>query len=159
MEINDLLERYSEEREKQIRAIYGSIFILQNRLQTVFDKLDPYITAKQFMLLVILNQSPGENTFTHLGKLLGCSRQNVKKLAISLEKNGFVTIGQSERDKRSATINMTKKTLKYFDQVLEEHRKLLYQLFDDYTDEEINQLFYTLTKMYAGIDTFEMERG
>ncbi|MBC1991092.1 MarR family transcriptional regulator, partial [Listeria seeligeri] len=93
MEISDMIKNFADKRDNQVRGIFASIFILQNRLQTVFDKADEYLTLKQFMLLTMIRFSHDEKTtFTHLGNLLGSSRQNAKKLALSLEKKGFIRI-------------------------------------------------------------------
>lgn len=61
------------------------LFILTNKLQTLFDSRIPDVTLKQFMLLSLLHQADEPQTLTQLGDLLGCSRQNVKKLAQGLQ--------------------------------------------------------------------------
>ena len=65
-------------------------------MQTIFDKNIPELSLKQFMLLSVARQSEKPLTFTGLGNLLGCSRQNVKKLADVLLKKGFIDIRQSD---------------------------------------------------------------
>ena len=102
MQITDLIRRFQGTREKQEKAVFSTLCIAENRLQTVFDKSSPDITLKQFMLLTMVRQSKDRLTFTQLGKLLGCSRQNIKKLAAVLEQKGFVTILQNTDDKRAA---------------------------------------------------------
>ena len=81
MRIQELITRFSDTRENQQKAIFSTLFIAGNRLQTVFDNHIPEISLKQFMLLSIVRQSSEQLTFTQLGDILGCSRQNVKKLA------------------------------------------------------------------------------
>ena len=66
-----------------------------NQLQTIFDSRIPALSLKQFMLLSVARQAGEPMTFTQLGALLGCSRQNIKKLAEALVKKGFVTIRRS----------------------------------------------------------------
>lgn len=79
MNIEDLIENYSDSAQKQSRAIFSSIFIIGNKLQTIFDNNIPEISLKQFMLLSMIRQSEIPLTLTQLGNLLGCSRQNIKK--------------------------------------------------------------------------------
>ena len=50
MEITDLIQRFSDSKEKQEKAIFSTLFIAGNRLQTLFDSSIPQITLKQFML-------------------------------------------------------------------------------------------------------------
>ncbi|MCU6761754.1 transcriptional repressor MprA [uncultured Roseburia sp.] len=155
MDINDLIKRFSDTTENQCKAIFSSLFIAGNKLQTIFDNHIPEISLKQFMLLTMIKQSQEQLTFTQLGKLLGCSRQNVKKLAFTLEKKGFVFITKSENDARALTIHSTKKLDKFFETVFISYQEDLHYLFDIYTEKEIQQLFNLMMKLYAGIDNLE----
>ena len=89
--------------------MFSTLCIAENRLQTIFDKSSSGITLKQFMLLTMVRQSEERLTFTQLGDLLGCSRQNIKKLAAVLEQKGFVTIIQNENDKRASFLLPTER--------------------------------------------------
>ena len=95
MNFNDLIAKFSNTAENQQKAIFSTLFIAGNKLQTLFDKHIPEISLKQFMLLSIVRQSEEQLTFTQLGNILGCSRQNIKKLADVLMKKGFITIQRS----------------------------------------------------------------
>ena len=155
MELNDLIQKFSHSSENQIKAIFSTLFIAGNRLQTLFDHHIPEITLKQFMLLTMIRQSEEQLTFTKLGELLGCSRQNVKKLAQALEKKGFVAIRQSSADVRASTIEPTDKMKDYFDNIFASYQTQLKYLFEDYSEEEIKQLFQLLMRLYGGIDHLE----
>lgn len=152
MQITDLIEQFSISREKQSKAIFSTLFIAQNKLQTIFDNEDENITLKQFMLLTMVRRSPEPLTFTQLGGLLGCSRQNIKKIASVLELKGFVEIKKSPSDSRACAISATDKLELYFDEAAEHHQKMLGVLFQQYTDEELKQLFDLLMRLYSGID-------
>ena len=62
MELRDLILRFSDSRENQCKAIFSTLFIAGNRLQTVFDKNVPEISLKQFMLLTMVRQSKEQHT-------------------------------------------------------------------------------------------------
>ena len=98
MNLDDLTAKFSSSTENQRKAIFSTLFIAGNKLQTLFDNYIPEVSLKQFMLLSIVRQSKEPLTFTQLGNLLGCSRQNIKKLANVLMKKGFITIQQSPHD-------------------------------------------------------------
>ena len=83
MDFYDLTAKFSSSTENQRKAIFSTLFIAGNKLQTLFDNRIPEVSLKQFMLLSIVRQSKEQLTFTQLGNLLGCSRQNIKKLADS----------------------------------------------------------------------------
>lgn len=153
--IPKLTARFSDTTEKQRKAIFSTLFIAGNRLQTLFDKHIPQVSLKQFMLLAIVRQSEEQLTFTQLGDILGCSRQNIKKLAEILEKKGFISIRQSPDDSRAMCIVPTEKMYQYFENDFCEYQEELKYLFEVYTDEEVETLFVLLSKLYAGIENLE----
>lgn len=155
MNIEELILRFSDTSEQQERAIFSSLFILGNRLQTLFDNHIKDISLKQFMLLSLIRNSKEELTFTQLGNLLGCSRQNVKKLACALEEKGFINIMKSSSDARALSARVTKKTKEYWEKEFLKHQQELSFLFEVYTREEIAMLFQLLMKLYSGIDHLE----
>lgn len=155
MDLNDLTAKFSSSTEDQRKAIFSTLFIAGNKLQTLFDNRIPEISLKQFMLLSIVRQSETPLTFTQLGELLGCSRQNIKKLADVLAKKGFVAIQQSPHDPRAICICLTEKANDYFFNVFSEYQKELKYLFEVYTDREIEALFLLLSKLYAGIENLK----
>ena len=152
MNIDDLTSRFSDSTENQRKAIFSTLFIAGNRLQTLFDNNIPEVSLKQFMLLSIVRQSKEQLTFTQLGDLLGCSRQNIKKLANVLMKKGFITIQQSPNDTRAMCICPTEKVNRYFANDFSKYQEDLKYLFEVYTDKEIGTLFILLSKLYAGIE-------
>lgn len=155
MNLNELITRFSSSTENQEKAIFSTLFIAGNKLQTIFDNRIPEVSLKQFMLLSIVRQSKEQLTFTQLGNLLGCSRQNIKKLADVLMKKGFITIQQSPHDTRAMYIRPTEKVSNYFADDFLKYQEELRYLFEVYTDEEIETLFILLSKLYAGIENLE----
>ena len=153
--LRDLVTRFSCTTENQRKAIFSSLFIVANKLQTIFDNHIPQISLKQFMLLSIVRQSKELLTFTQLGNILGCSRQNIKKLAEILEKKGFVIIQKSPYDTRAMCICPIDKVNDFFDKDFLKYQEELQYLFEVYTDEEIEMLFILLSKMYVGIENLE----
>lgn len=155
MELQDLITRFSSSRELQVKAIFSSLFIVGNKLQTFFDNDASEVTLKQFMLLTMIHQSKKPLTFTQLGSLLGCSRQNIKKIAQVLEQKGYVNIKKSEIDSRASCLEPTKKMNSYFDEVALLHTKQLQGIFCLYSDEEIEQLFSLFMKMHQSMEFIE----
>lgn len=155
MNLDVLSAKFSNSTEGRRKAIFSTLFIAGNKLQTLFDHRIPQVSLKQFMLLSLVRQSEEQLTFTQLGELLGCSRQNIKKLADVLRKKGFITIGQSPQDPRAMCIYPTEKVNEYFINEFSKYQEELKYLFEVYTDQEIETLFLLLTKLYAGIENLE----
>ena len=61
MNVADLITRFSDTTEKQRKAIFSTLFIAGNRLQTLFDNHIPELSLKQFMLFVLIRQSPQDS--------------------------------------------------------------------------------------------------
>lgn len=150
-----LIQKFSDTPEHQERAVFNTLFIVSNRLQTLFDSHIPELSLKQFMLLSVARHSEKPLTFTALGNLLGCSRQNIKKLASALEKKGFVTILSSPEDSRALCLHPTEKTRRYFEEDFLDYQKELRYLFEVYTEEELSTLFCLFMKLYKGIEHLE----
>jgi DNA-binding MarR family transcriptional regulator len=79
---------------------------------------------------------------TSCGELLGCSRQNIKKLAVALEKKELITISRNKKDRRRTDLCLTEKGESYFQSVAKLHDEALHSIFEGYTDDENNEFFY-----------------
>lgn len=155
MEFERLAREYSKSEDKRRMAIFASIFIQQNKLQTACDKLDAEITMKQWLLLAMAGTSKEPKTLTQLGELMGCSRQNVKKLALSLEKKGFLKVEQNPADSRAVCLLLDEKMKAYTGRVGVQQMKVLELLFADFSDEELCQLYDGVMKLYHGLERVE----
>lgn len=159
MNLDDLITRFSDTTENRMKAVFSTLFIAGNRLQTLFDKNIPQLSLKQFMLLSLVRQSGEALTFTQSGHLLGCSRQNIRKLADALQKKDFITIRQSPQDPRALCICLTEKGNAYFRNDFPEYQEQLKYLFEVYTDQEIETLSALLSRLYTGIENLEQKAG
>ena len=72
-----------------------------------------------------------------------------------LEKKGFITIQQSPADARAMYICPAKRAEEYFQKEFSAHQKELKYLFEVYTEEELEQLFQLLMRLYAGIENLQ----
>lgn len=155
MDLQQVIQKFSSTREDQQKAIFNTLFILTNRLQTLFDNHIPDITLKQFMLLSLIKECKQPLTLTKLGEMLGCTRQNIKKTAVILEKKGFVNIQQNPNDNRTCTIAATNKLQIFFDTEFLKYQAALQSLYTPYSNEEVATLFQLLTKLYQGINCLQ----
>ena len=92
-------------------------------------------------------------TLTNIGNLMGCSRQNVKKLALALEKKGFVHLQLSNNN--AVLVELTEEVQRYTKEIGERQMKALSLLFSDFSEEEIEQLFFLYSKLYTGLERVE----
>ena len=153
MKMNEVFEEYNCDTQHRIQAIFSSIFVLQNRMQTAGEKIQTEISMKQWLLLAMTSCCPEPRTLTNVGNLMGCSRQNIKKLALALEKKGFVRLLSKENN--SVCIELTDKVEKYSQEIGERNLKTLKLLFEDFNENEIMQLFHLYAKLCAGVERVE----
>lgn len=153
MKMNDIYEDFNCDTQHRIQAIFSSIFILQNRMQTAGEKIQTEISMKQWLLLAIVGCCPEPRTLTSVGNIMGCSRQNIKKLSSVLEKKGFIRL--ISRANNSVCIELTDKANEYGEQMSERHLQTLNLLFGELDDKEIEQLFRLYAKLYAGMERVE----
>lgn len=135
------------------RLIFSELFILQNKIQTNFDKMLGSISSKQFIILVIVVSFPYPPSLTEVAKHAGCSRQNVKKIASVLEKNGFITL-VPEKGTRAIRIVLEQKFYDFYDDFMEKSGVGLEILFDGMTETQIEALFDGLHMVENNIDRF-----
>lgn len=132
--------------------IFGAIFFFANRIQNVGDKLFTEITTKQWFLLISIIRSGVKNpTLTELSKIIGYSRQNVKKLAVHLENAGLVELQKDSRDSRVLRVILTEKCFKYFKSRQEKEEGFLRNLYDGISNEEIEEMFSIMKKIENNI--------
>lgn len=146
------LEMQLDSMQKK-RLIFSELFILQNKIQTKFDKVLGDITSKQFIILVIVQAFPYPPSLTEVAKHAGCSRQNVKKVASVLEKKGFLTL-TSEKESRAVRIVLTQKFYDFYDVFMEKSEEGLDILFQEMDDNRIEDLFSSLHRIEENIDQY-----
>ena len=151
--MNESFEQFNCDTTHRMQAIFSSIFVLQNRMQTAGEKLQTKTSMKQWLLLAMTACCPEPRTLTNIGNLMGCSRQNVKKLALALEKKGFVHLQLSSNN--SVLVELTEDVQRYAEEIGERQMKALSLLFSDFSEEEIGQLFFLYSKLYTGLERVE----
>lgn len=151
--LEQLLDAFDCDAPHRMMALFCNIFIQQNRMQTACEKVQTDITMKQWLLLAMLEQCPEPHTLTNVGRLMGCSRQNVKQLAQSLEHKGYLTIRQGP--KHSLLLSPTEKVAAYSAQMDERRARVLQLLYADFSPAELAQLYALNRKLYAGVSRVE----
>lgn len=137
------------------RLIFSAVFIEANKLQTAFDRSKMDVSSKQWLLLVITSSFPDPPSLTAVAELMGCSRQNVKKIAVILEKKGYLMLVQDLHDKRSLCIQLTEKYKELSAKMDAETEDVMNHLFCEFSDEQIDPFFDGILKLSKGIDALD----
>jgi DNA-binding MarR family transcriptional regulator len=90
--------------------------VLAQELRTLMDQrlLPSGLTTQQAALLTIIEMGKQPPTMTEAARSLAMSHQNVKQLAVALERKGFLEIVPDERDARSKRMQTTKQHKKFW---------------------------------------------
>ena len=148
-----IFREYDCDTPHRAQGIFCSIFIHENRLQTACEKIQKDISMKQWLLLAMLQQCPEPRTLSNVGKLMGCSRQNVKKLASALEKKGYLRLVGKENN--SLCLEQTDKVDEYSQELWERRAMVLQLLFSEFTEEEIAEFYRLYWKLNTGMARVE----
>ena len=151
--ITHLLKEFDRDTPHRVMALFCGIFIQQNRMQTACEKIQTDISMKQWLMLAMLEQCPEPKTLTNVGKLMGCSRQNIKKLAAALAQKGYLTM--TEGTNNAVCLEETEKVAAYSAQMAERRSQVMQLLFADFSEAEISQFYALHRKLYAGIQRVE----
>ena len=151
--MKELYEQFRDNSVSQMQAVFASIFILQNRIQTAYEKYQDELTMKQWLMLAMIMVCPKPHTLTNVGSYMGCSRQNTKQLAMALSQKGYVKLVLGGQN--TVNIELTEKVADYEKKMGKKSEKALHLLFSDFSEEEISQFYHLYKKLYAGVERLE----
>ena len=136
--------------------LFGSLLVLVQHLTRRLDEaLIPLgLTSHQWLLLAVLERWFGSGapsstgneihaaSLTEAAARYGSSRQNVKQVALGLERRGFVRLVTDPSDRRTTRLEVTDKVSEVFSapEIATEGDALLRALFADLDDDELERL-------------------
>ena len=138
--------------ENKIKGtLFGLTFLLSQKWQTMGDRfLAPsQITTKQWLLLAAMD-TLGEKpaTLKDITEVFGTSRQNVKQIALGLEKHGFIKISRDVSDKRVLRFEITDTCRQFWSERTETDRNYVEDLFTGLTSEELEITLRSMTTLF-----------
>jgi len=155
--MKELYEKFGTGSLTRMQAVFASIFILQNRIQTSYEKAQDDLTMKQWLLLAVVSSCPQPHTLTNVSQYMGCSRQNIKQLAMAMSKKGYVRLILGAQN--SVHIELTEKAAGYEKKYSKKHENLLRSLFADFSEEEVSLFYQLYKKLYTGVERIEGQMG
>lgn len=132
--------------------IFGTIFTLSNKLQLLGDRIDAKLTVKQWLFLAgVLRCDSNTPTLSEIAARIGSSRQNVKKMALILEKQGFVLLEKDARDARALRIRLTDVCKTHLKQREQAESRFIEELFDSFEAKELSALSAAIKKLEKNV--------
>ncbi len=137
--------------------ILGAISLVSNELNGFCGSFLSDITFKQwFLLMMISKMEKGEKSVNLIADFTGTSRQNVKKMLVPLEKKGYVSVTDSEKDGRALSVELTDKTYKFFFDYDGRIAKATDLLFKSFSDAELDLFVSSFRKIIATLEENEL---
>lgn len=128
--------------------LFGTLFVLGNRLQTAGDVFYEEITCKQWFVMAGISLFTKEPpTINEIAETVGSSHQNIKQIVFKLEKAGFVKIYTDETDRRKTRVKLTEKCKKFEEKYNKKEIGFLDALYDGIDQEALIVTVETLRKM------------
>jgi DNA-binding MarR family transcriptional regulator len=103
--------------------LFGSLFVFMQRLTLrVEEWLEPLgLTSRQWLLLGVIDKAfPGHApTISEATAIFGTSRQNVKQVALQLERRGWLRLERDPADARVLRLVLTERMAVFHDPTVE----------------------------------------
>ena len=138
--------------------IFGSLLMVANRIDTLLEReLRPFdVTAKQWFLSVMIaslfDQPP---TIMELARTMGSSHQNVKQVALKLQKKGLLRLEKDPDDGRVTRLFMTDFSQTFWRQTDEAGRDFLQRLFSGLNEMDLKNMRAALDELLENIEQLD----
>lgn len=152
---NNLQDSYTLQKQAYI---FGTLFLLANRLQVLGDALDDKITLKQWLFISLIIKSEKQSiTVSELAKLIGTSRQNAKKMAVILEREGYIAFVKDETDARVLQVTLTEKCFEHFAKRNAFENEFIFKLFKGMDIDLVDKMAAGFSELLSNISEMENE--
>ena len=133
--------------------LFGSIFLLANRLQTLGDGYLEEVTLKQWLLLIMIRVMDKEQpSVTEVADFMGSTRQNVRKMLEALEGKGYVALSPNSGDRRTLSVALTPRTEQFFARFQAKGDAFLDQLFAEIPPEDLAVTRRTVEALFGNME-------
>ncbi len=152
MENSDLNQVY-EQIEETLQT-YGYFFTVTNKMQAESDKEIEAMTMRQLFLLVGLEAfGDYDPSLQELAYIFGSSYQNVKRMALQLEEDGYLSIRKDSKDRRKIRLKLNRAN---YDKLMEDTRAdvdtFFGKVFRGISAEELQNVSRILAKINSNLD-------
>jgi DNA-binding MarR family transcriptional regulator len=136
-----------------IREIFFRMFMITRKWELVFNRDHKVLTLKQLMFLIVVKNAFQEDpTIKDVAEVLSTSHQNVKAIAMQLEKKGFISIYKDTQDRRVTRVQISDERQAYWEDQNKVDTKSLLALFSGIDTQDLITTLKTLQKLDRNVD-------
>ena len=154
------MDRLEDMDKKQF--IFGALLVVANRIDTLMEReLKEYgITTKQWFLSVVIdNLFSCPPTIKEAARESGSSHQNIKQVALKLEKKDLIKLIKDEKDARVTRLVLTEKSRQFWQSTEPSGKLFMEKLFDGICEEDLKATKRTLQKLVFNLDKMDKLKG
>ena len=131
--------------------MYGSLSVLDNRIAALQSEEFKDLTMKQHFLLVSIGTFDDNPTLADVSDLIGCSYQNVKRMAEQLQDKGYLTIRKDEEDRRKLRLVPEEKLMDMTQDKQEVTQQFMDRMYRDISEDDLMTALSVILKMTENI--------
>ena len=151
---------FASSRMDMARFILVMLFMVEQRWHYFIDKdlESDNITMKQWLMLIVISagfRSPP--SIQEVAEAMSTTHQNVKQVAASMERRGFMVLERDPDNKRIIRLKITDKCHALFQRRNDDDKKTIASMFDNLTDDEMKALFGIIAKMESRADRLYLD--
>lgn len=128
--------------EKDLRFVSGLVKQKGREILNNYPITPPQFVALQWLL------EEGDMTIGELSKKMYLAFSTTTDLIARMEKNNLVKRVRDERDRRVVRVHLLNEGIRIIDEVIKQRQLFLREILHDYTDEEVNHLQTSLSKLH-----------
>jgi DNA-binding MarR family transcriptional regulator len=134
-------------------AVFRLVLLLAQQLRYLMDRelQADGLTTQQAMLISVIELLGGAPRLTEAAEALATSHQNVKQLALALERKGFVELSVDETDRRARCISVTARSRNYWKRRNPRDHARVVEMMTTLSKAELRQLVQLLEKLAHGV--------
>lgn len=144
----DKLPAPQAQRIRLLRVVLATAAVLRGRLDRALAPAG--ITSQQAAMLQLIEAQPSAPTITFVAQAMGMTQQNVKQIALSLEKKGFLEIAVDPADRRARRLQLTEHHHRFWKQRNPSDFSSVEEWTAGLSDAEIATALQLLTQLKAG---------
>lgn len=148
--MNEVKGEFASSRLDMARFILVMVFMVEQRWRYFIDKeleADGITTKQWLMTIVIASGFKYPPSIQEVADAMSTTHQNVKQIAASMERRGFMTLERDPKNKRIIRLKVTDQCSAMFDRRGENDIKAMFSMFENLDDDEMKALFNIIAKM------------
>ncbi len=139
--------------------MFGSVFVLANKLQFVGDRTVEGLSTKQWFLVRTMMDMPEDPppTITQIATEMDTTRQNIAKMLEAMQRDGMAVIEENTLDRRSRHVRITEQGKRQARQIAENAQGFMRSLFEGVAPDDLSAAGRVVVKMIDNLTKLQEE--